>query len=170
MTAPIEYSMIIDVEARDVIAKLTRLSAALSPPMLEQFLLGSVVPYIQERIKRRFATQGDDAVEKWDPLQPSTQEERIAEGYSPDDINYRTGELFDYIANADGDVSTGAISANLTYPKLDTEEAVLYQFVAAQAGVPSQGVPARPVLALSEADLWWTIGSLEAFIRTAAGV
>lgn len=163
-----EVTVEVRVDARSVEAMMERVNTALSSAALVEFLTGEVVPWLNERGKSRFASEGDEVSGKWAPLQFTTQRIRM-EGaqrgqwdVGPDHpINVRTHELEDYITGTIGYTVPTTLGATLTFPdpkKLTPE--LKKKMEAAQRGLSDPKTPARPVLGLGEADLAWVLERL----------
>lgn len=134
---------------------LKHLDSAFSVEGLAAFLKVSVEPWLRERAKGRFDSEGDDASGKWAPLQQTTIDFRERDGFNgPGPINRRTGELEAYITGADMGIVSVPGLATLTYPKEPPKGKALSQKVStAQKGRSQPNTVARPILALSERDL-----------------
>lgn len=145
-------------------AMLNHLDTAISPTGLMFFLTGTVGPWIRERAKDRFESEGDDVVGKWAPLAPATQEIR-SRGEWPvgptGPINKRTGELEAYVTGSDALVTGHSLGATLTFPgKRTSKRSIKTKMETAQKGRAKPRTPARPVLGLNEKDLSYVITML----------
>jgi len=149
---------------------LNRQQAAHSGPGLATFLGGVIGPYLQERAKRRFRMEGDDASGPWMPLSETTHAFREAQGYSPDHpINHRTGRLERYVTGTSAGVFITGNTATLRFPKNPPRGETAAKLKTAQEGKARPLTPARPVLAVNEADMIFAGTALAQYIRTAGG-
>jgi hypothetical protein len=85
-------------------------------------------------------------------------------------INHRTGELERYITQEDGRVVAHGFGATLTLPGNKASGELKDKFIHAQAGGISENgrpYPARPVLAMDEADLMFVLTALATHVRQA---
>lgn len=156
---------------RGVLEMLNVLDTALNPVAIAQFLGATVDPYVRQRAAKRFAKEGDDVTGKWQPLSEATVAIREQMGYGAGPINFRTGELKDYITQVHGNTNIFPWGASLTLPGDaggDAELSVKFKH-AQQGGVSDAGkpFPARPVLGLNEADLVYVLTALAGYINTA---
>ena len=148
---------------------LTRLDTALSPVGMAAFLTGAVEPWVRERAQDRFASEGDDVVGSWAPLQPATVDVRsrgewAIGGEHP--INKRTGELENYITKSNGKAWPHALGATLTYPgKPSGKKSIVEKMKTAQTGRSHPRTVARPVLGLNERDLLHVLTSLAFYVK-----
>lgn len=168
MTSP---ALDITIDTHDLERTLQNLETALSPIGLSLFLTGTVLPWVKERAENRFLNEGDEVVGKWAPLAPSTQEFRANGpwGVGPDHpINKRSGDLEDYITNADSGIVTAADAALLIYPNNPPTGPLKEKVQTAQGGKSKPKTPARPVLGLGAADMAFTMQALKVFIEAAA--
>ncbi len=133
---------------------LDRLAFLLGPTQLASFLHGPVGQYLQERAKRRFAAEGDDAVGKWEPLQDSTVQMRLSMNYGGEHpINKRTGELENWVVNSGWHAYPQSTGASMAYPGGQPSGILLKKVQTAQGGATNPRTDPRPVLGLSETDL-----------------
>lgn len=167
-----DVEMIIKVDNDNADEMLERLERALSDTSLIIFLEGPASEYMRNEIVQRFAYEGDAASGDWLPLKEGTiniKRDLPDLAGSPEDINVRTGEMFnaltgDYpVRGAGGYVQLdvpGDLNDNLLERKLMT----------AQRGsndnpIPGFGpTPPRPVLATSEMQLGSLLAALETHI------
>jgi phage gpG-like protein len=156
----------IDIEIigddRGVRALLERLDTAMSPLSVAAMMTGQVGPFLQERARRRFEGEGDDAVGRWSPLAPATQEIRANNaqwGVGPaSPINVRTGQMRAYVTQSSfEDVAVHSLGATLYYPSRKSEgrggKALQEKMRTAQQGRANPRTPARPVLGMNEQDM-----------------
>lgn len=146
------------IDAATVHAGLSRLERALTGSGLANFFATAVTPYLQERARERFASEGDDAVGAWAPLRLFTQNIRASQGYGPaHPINRRTGELENYITNSPPAITTGPDGGVLRYPGRTAGGELGRKVSTAQIGLPGGRIMAdtvpRPVLGVSSTDL-----------------
>lgn len=134
---------------------LNHIDSALSPIGLAAFLYGGVQPWLVNRAKERFASEGDDVTGKWAPLQQSTVEIRQSQGFEgPHPINRRTGELERYITESGVDVVAAPGVGTLRFPgRNTTSKSVKQKLSTAQKGRINPSTVPRPVLGLNEKDL-----------------
>lgn len=90
---------------------------------------------LEDDAKRKFGVyqEADGPYEAWEPLAESTQAQRTAQGYSPDDPLYRTGDLMHSISNT---VTPHSVTVG------STSEIMVWQ----EKGVDENNLPPRPVL------------------------
>lgn len=163
-----DVSLEISGDASSVEFFLDRINTALNPVALVEFLTGQVVPWLNARGAERFRGEGDDVVGKWQPLQMSTQLERIRgkqQGLwdiGPDHpINVRTHELEDYITHSLGYTLPSSLGATLTYPDpKDANASIKEKMKTAQQGRTSPSTVPRPVLGINERDLAYVLQRL----------
>lgn len=156
------------INASDVEALLTRVSSALSPVALAEFLTADVAPFLGARAQERFKSEGDAASGKWQPLTAHTQAIRAwgaqTQGWAigPDHpINKRTGELEDYITSGNGKTIPWGTGTSLLYPDPSRASGEIPQKVqTAQKGRTNPRTPPRPVLAVNEIDLAFVLRKL----------
>lgn len=121
-----------------------------------------VLPYLQDRMRQRFRSAGDDASGRWAPLSPRThwwREQFIANtGASikkDRPINVRTGELREF-ATTTFDMESTATTATLTLPTRAVRSGPLATKLRhAQLGGQSPSgtaFPARPVARINARD------------------
>lgn len=145
---------------------LDHLETKLNPVGMATFLGQVIDPYLHSRAEGRFLSEGDDAVGKWVPLSHATQAIRAQQGYgSAHPINHRTGELEDYITGTPGAAHPHALGATLTFPGNPPKGELKTKVETAQRGKTSPQTPPRPVLAVNEKDLAFTLGALAAYIK-----
>lgn len=149
MVLEVRYS--IDTEMP--IFQMQRLEAAISATGIAFFLGKEVGPYLVERAKRRFRSEGDDVTGKWAPLMPATQAIREADTsitVGPDHpINHRTGELENWVTGTAFKVAGG----NLAFPGKAPSGELISKIKTAQQGKASPRTVARPVLGINQADM-----------------
>src|ERR1044072_8222920 len=152
-------------DAMGVERMLESLDAALSNFALMAFLSGEVAPWLSERAKSRFASEGDDVSGgTWVPLEATTENVRrmgreqglwaVGDAHP---INVRTGELQRYITSGNGQtLPLGGDGAVLTYPRPTTNKELKQKIKTAQVGGQAPNArrptPARPVLGISTYD------------------
>lgn len=148
-------------------AMLLRMNTAVSPVNLGIFLNSMVDPYLRERARQRFASEGDDVSGGWAPLAPFTQKDRADRGYgAAHPINRRTGRLENYVTDTPGRVTTHTAGANLTTPGTAPNKQERDKLEIAQKGRSSYPfVPARPVIGVNERDLLVVMTGLAHHIR-----
>lgn len=161
-----------DLESSSLEGLLARLDTSLSPAGLSMFLMGSVHPWIQKRAKTRFAAEGDDVSGDWLPLAQATQEIRANGDWRvgpSHPINRRTGDLEDYITNANSSIMPWQGGSMLTYPDNPPVGPGLDEKMrTAQGGKDHPKTPPRPVIGLNETDLAYVMSTLSFFVETGA--
>lgn len=133
---------------------LNNLALRMSPPAMTAFMQAGVVPYIQGRIAKRFAGEGDDVVGKWHPLKQETEIIRQTHGFpAAHPINVRTGQMRGLLTGSFGRVvSTGGMT-ELEYPSNANMTGQLQRkLMTAQMGSQFPPTPARPVLGFNMND------------------
>jgi len=132
---------------------LDRLLVLLGPGLLSSaFLSGPVAEYLQERARRRFAAEGDDAVGKWAPLKEATVNIRLSQNYGGEHpINRRTGELERWVVDSGWNAYPTSYGAAMAYPGAAPTGELLEKVQVAQRG--DERTVARPVLGLTDTDL-----------------
>ena len=138
----------------DVQSDIRTLADRTSASGLKFFLENVADPFLQSRVRQRFASEGDDAVGPWLPLSPATEAIRQNKGYSgAHPINIRTSDMYDYLTSSRADVSTTAASSTLTFPPAGANTLLEEKIRTAQMGKRYPATPARPVLGLSMTDV-----------------
>lgn len=139
---------------------LLALDTALNPEAIALFLGAEVGPWLEQRARARFANEGDDAVGKWAPLKQSTVDIRQSQGYGAGPINYRTGELEEFITGSGNSVIPTPWGAELTFPGASPIGEMEEKVSTAQQGKGYPSTVPRPVLGLSETDLVFVLTAL----------
>lgn len=136
-----------------VMEQLDIIEAVLSEASIENFLSKVAIPYIQDRMDNRFDGEGDDVVGRWQQLAPSTVSIRAAAGFPGDHpINYRTGEMLDYLDTNEGELSTGPGDVRITYPGGAMSVEIQQKMMTAQFGRDTPRTPKRPILGMNQID------------------
>lgn len=157
-----------------VMRMLRHLDTCFSVGGMTQFLGGDVAPYLRLRARGRFDEEGDDAVGSWAPLSQTSQRIRAhgaQTGQMPGitathPINRRTGLMEDYITNGVGDVTPeGSGNISLHYPRRSVPARQGLQRKVRRAQLGDARTPARPVLGVSETDLFYVVSKLAFFIQ-----
>jgi len=164
-------ALVIDIQVAATEAKIAKLMFALEPLALVGWMEAVVEPYIKTRAAARFKSEGDDASGKWAPLAQATIAIRTGGqiDYGSGPINHRTGALEDYITNSPGGYFVAEGEALMIYPGnapsgSNETGSLEKKMIAAQQGLGT--APARPVIALSGADLAAVTTELEAYIMS----
>lgn len=150
--------------------QLNAAKRAVSSPYLAEFLETLAHQSILERLKNRFASEGDDASGPWAPLTDATASFRKSQGfpeYHP--INVRTGGFRDWILGDRPDVRLlGLGGASYTFPggTLGHGQDIDEKFTTAQKGRTSPSTPARPVVAINARDTVEVTALLTGFISS----
>lgn len=164
-------SVTVTVDAKPVLAMLARAEHAISTVNIGQALRGSVADYLQERARERFASEGDDASGKWAPLSWVTVKMRQEQGYGSGPINQRTGEMLDYLSDAEGELFSNEKRVLLRWPDQELPGGELgSKILHAQGGSVDPPAVARPVIAANETDLMGVLQRLGNQIYSDMGV
>lgn len=137
---------------------LERLNEALSERILAQFLAGDVQNYFADRAAYRFGLEGDKASGNWPPLSEATERIREAKGFTTDEINIRTGELFTFVTEH-FELEPGPESVAINLPGHPTNPELEQKVWVAQEGLEEQDwssfgpTPPRPVIATDSEDM-----------------
>lgn len=161
----------INVDPEPFVRKFQQLQGHLDGDEIARFLDKSVVPYLHDRAKKRFASEGDGASGAWQELADRTQADRylLAQKHGwpiePDHpINRRSGELRTFITTT-RTIRRTAKGPTLYIPRLGSVNPKLSsKFKVAQKGASisrknpngsttNWEVPARPVIAVDEYDM-----------------
>lgn len=158
------------VNDADVRRKLFNLAVLLSPAGMGSFLGTEIGPYLSRRAGERFASEGDDATGPWAPLKPYTVQVREqgnwpVAGEHP--INRRTGELENWVVGSGWDAYPTAAGASMRYPGTRPKGELRKKVTTAQQGKSHPSTVARPVLAVNETDLLFTLAALTASVKAA---
>jgi len=160
-------SMQIVIEG-NVDEKLGRLFEVLQPGAIESWLGEVLDTQLHNRVKNRFAKEGDDAVGRWAPLTLATQMIRAnAQFGAAHPINVRTGELKSFVEDSPGRVELDTLGATLTLPGSQPGGELGKKFAGAQQGEGT--APPRPVLGMNSKDTIAAMTALELYIRTGVG-
>lgn len=174
MTAFIDVQ--ITGDERQVMGMLNSLHAAMAPQAIAQFLSVIILPYLRQRIRERFQSEGDEATGPWASLAEATREVRASGiasgayfGITPSHpINVRTGSMERYLTQVNSVPVITSESVTLNFPgrQIPMRDQLRTKIERAQTG--DARTPARPVLGLSERDLFFTVGALAQHIATFA--
>ena len=159
-------------DTEDVERKVGAIQRALSPTQLQVFLMDDVVDYLQMRSRGIFASEGGVGVRgNWRPLADYTQRDRRRKGFPrAHPINYRTGDLHEYITGSSGIPAPLPDGAMMAFPGRGTSNQQA-KFQTAQKGMrpnPRKGmrpIPKRPVIGLARMDGDRITSMLEAHIK-----
>lgn len=150
----------IEVDSFDTDQMLMRVWDVLRGERLEEYLSGPAHDHLEEEIVQRFAYEGDSRSGNWPPLAEATMDLRQRMGFSADEINIRTGEMFQTLVEEYDVFATGASSAEMILPGSAADDgAVAEKIKTAQQGrtsnpMPNFGpTPPRPVLAVDTSDM-----------------
>lgn len=159
--------LFVDVENAGVLASLQMLERRVSPLGLNEFLRLHADPYLQLRVRARFANEGDDAVGQWLPLSQTTEHIRASMGYGPaHPINVRSRQMLNEFMTSRADVVMSGMGAILTFPGGGMSSSVANKISVAQGGKANPATPARPVLALSATDSITITADLAKYMTT----
>ena len=151
----------IAVEKKSVDFLLFKLDTALNPVAIAGFLGAEIDPYIRDRARDRFKSEGDDVSGKWAPLQQSTQNIREQMGYgAAGPINRRTGALEEYITGAPNRLTIHGLGATLQMPGPQPTGELKSKVQTAQQGRNQPRTVPRPVIGLNERDLTFVLTAL----------
>jgi len=150
-----------------VMQQLDIIQLILGEASMEKFLLTAAVPYLQDRIDQRFADEGDDVVGQWQDLADSTISIRQSAGFPGDHpINYRTGEMLDYLDTNEGEISPGNGDVRITFPGGDMPVEIQQKLMTAQFGRDTPKTPKRPVLGINQIDATDLTDDLSEYLQT----
>lgn len=142
----------ISIDDADVTQMFVRLDAAISPLGLATFFEERVDPYLQMRMRERFAQEGDDVTGPWDQLAYSTEEYREAGGYDRSHpINRRSGEMEDYLTENALIAPLGS-GAFLQTPGRQATGELATKVKTAQQGKSKPFTRPRPVMGMNVRD------------------
>lgn len=148
-----------DVVIADPEHMLARLDHALSGEIIGAFLKGPVQDFFAEEAAWRFGAEGDKASGGWPPLSDATVDIRERLGFSSDEPNIRTNDMFNFVTES-SDLVMGPGFAQITIPGTPSDPLMAQKIETAQRGradnpIPGFGpTPPRPVIATSgEEDL-----------------
>lgn len=160
------------VEDYDVQNLFRDLDRTISGPSLHAFLAGDVSEYFRNNIEERFDEEGDALSGFWPPLKEGTVNiKRNLPGLrgQPDEINIRTGDLFDFVTD-EYPTTSGPGWAQVDIPGDPPDALTGRKLEVAQHGSPTNPIqgfgptPRRPVLATSEMQLGVVLEMLEVHI------
>lgn len=147
---------------------LERTEGALSPLSLSAFLREEGLQFLRERADVRFGQEGDDASGPWPALAWPTVQIRQSKGFPGEHpINVRTGSLKQWITSSRGAVTQTGTGAAASWPGEGTP---LQEEKLATAQGKKRGVPARPVLAANELDLYVLTSGVAHWVADLAGL
>lgn len=160
----------IDVEQSGVQAMMAHLDTTLNPVAIAGFLGATVDPYIRERARARFASEGDDVTGGWAPLGFATQSIRAQMGFGASHpINKRTGALEEYIVDSPNAIEINPLGAVLRMPGVEATGELGSKMRTAQKGKPDPRTVARPVIGLNEKDLLFVLTAISFYVGKAPG-
>lgn len=133
---------------KQIKARLNLLMVRLSPPSMAGFLRGMALPYLQKQARDTWFTMG--RYHEWDAP---------ARDYGWP-LLHKTGELFGRVSSS-GDVKTSPLGAHLEFPSSGD---IIDKYVWHQAGTKDGHIPARPMVRLTPADHFTTLGMLDKYI------
>ena len=164
-----QADIIFDVDDRDAQGLLDRINELLEPASLAGWGNIALKNYIQDRARKRFVNEGDDAVGRWLPLLPATANIRAMQGYPPDHpINIRTGELHDYITNSPMQIEPLGFGIQATYPGVEATGELGDKFRTAQQGRQNPNTVPRRVIGMSATDMIEILTLLYFYVETGA--
>ena len=131
---------------------LARMERGVSAAGLISFLQHVILNYLQSEAADTIDSQHDPAGGRWVPLKESTQRiRRNIPGIGPDKpINFRTGNLVEYLAAAPAQYTPTPEGAIMSFPGDASRNStrLMYAYHTAQGGSGRWGTPARPVVGL----------------------
>lgn len=145
------------IDTRRVSRILESTYSFISPPGLAGYLNTVANPHLTRVAKARFKSKGDSASGKWAPLAQATQEIRSNLGFSPDDINVRTGTMRDFVTNPSPVITQDIIGTTMDWPGAP---GVQMSRRLAQAAGRGRG-PARYVIAYDMNTVAYILSTLE---------
>lgn len=155
----VSFDIDLDVNVDEIIIEqLRELEFVFSKEFMAWFLGVEITQYLQQRATTRFSREGKQAGEKpWRPLAQATREERILMGYNgAHPINVRTGDMEDWVTNADSHVFGMTGDMTLEWPGSMPEGELYDKIQTAQMGKKDNQyggyTPPRPVIRFSEVD------------------
>lgn len=154
-----------DIDTMEVQALLDRFELSLSGISLVMFLENDATKFFHDDIESRFEEEGDAKSGFWEPLHDATIDIRRADGWGDGPINDRTGALKEFLLG-DYDVFSGGNWAEMNVPGSPGDSKTAQKLATAQQGATNNPLGygdtvARPVLAISEMDLFKLIELLE---------
>jgi phage gpG-like protein len=176
------------VDESEVQAALQALWWAVSGSSLRRFHVVATAPFMRERIRERFESEGDPTVGAWRELTESRQDIREHAGFSRDHpINNASGELERLLTTGEPDITFGAGWAAFWLPRNTRSPRLIGRLTTAQLGRPAGAhmpygwgpglgtkpspspTPPRPVLGMDMTDMAHLMAALEIFIAAEVG-
>lgn len=148
------------------------LDRSISGPSLHRFMSDDVADFFRTDIEARFNEEGDLNSGFWPELSDATlniKRDLPDLRGQPEDINIRTGDLFDFMTG-NYDVVSGPNWSQIDIPGDPSDALTAQKLQTAQKGNPSNPIPGfgptppRPVLATSEMQLGMILEMLEIHI------
>lgn len=163
----------VDIDTMEVHALFERVNLAISQASLMEFLEDDATEMFHDDIESRFEEEGDVKSGFWEPLHDATIDIRRADGFGDGPINDRTGALKAWLLE-DYDVFGGVMWAEMNVPGSPGDPELAKKLATAQHGSDDNPLGygptvARPVLAVSEMDLFKLVQLLELHIVKFAG-
>lgn len=153
------------VDSKEVTELLYKLERRTTAASLRMFLRAFVWPHLQQRIVRRFANEGDEAVGQWAQLAEATARIRRVRGFSAyqgyHPINVRTGQMKSFATSSHRVSTVGTGGAALHLPGAGMSAIIRRKIQVAQVGGsgqssrrpgPNRPAPPRPIYALDQVD------------------
>jgi len=179
-------NMDIIVEDDEVNKALQALWWAISGASLRRFHVVATSPFLRQRAKERFRSEGDAASGAWAALTDSRNDIREHAGFpAAHPINRASGELENYILSGKDDITWGPGWAAFFLPRNTGSARLLGRMTTAQEGrtgghmpmgwgmegtKPSpSATPKRPVVAMDMTDTAHLMAALEIFIAAEVG-
>lgn len=147
----IELEFLGEIDASLAMIERTRLKLSAAP--LAGWMSGFVDPFLKTRTAMNFAAESSPKGDPWASLAPSTIQRRLDEGFPAGPIQYRTGEMYNFLTEGRSDLTAMASGVKMVYPSEKTPPGKLkYKVGSAQAGNMRTGAPPRPVMGLTLQD------------------
>lgn len=150
-------------------SSLGLLEESLSGVSLSRYLRSGGVEALQERVRARFAGEGDAASGDWADLRAATVRRRIAAGYpGSNPINVRTGAMQQWLAGDRGAHLSGPSTAEAVWPGPGGD--LEGRYATAQIGSSNPRTVPRPVVAANLIDLRLLLSGIAEHIAAMSGV
>lgn len=132
------------------------------------FMRTAMDPYLRRTAASYFRQQGGpgagQAVIPWQPLEPATEQIRIAQGYQPGPINDRSGEMKRFITQQPNpQILSGPGLATMFWPGAPSNQETAKKLRTAAGGKAQPKTPPRPVIGVTQSDVVNTISLLSAW-------
>jgi len=147
-------SVQIQSNAYDVEAWLRSIELILAGYRLVGWLMDEMDPYLRVKAARGFQGEYDPMGQAWEPLTESTERIRERQGYPPEPINDRSGEMKDFILRGNQPLvgAIGDYGALMEWPGPAGNSELKAKLATAAGGKRKPRTPARPIYGLDETD------------------